>query len=342
MPDISTPARILVIRFSSIGDIVLTTPVVRCLKNQLYGAEIHFLTKTVFEPVVRNNPNIDTCWLYDHNFSDLIPSLKSQQFDFVVDLHNNLRSQFVRRQLNCRSATFPKLNLQKWLLVNLRINMMPEVHIVDRYFRAVQSLGVHNDHTGLDYFIPEDENVTPDMLPASHRRAFVAVVIGGMHYTKIFPVHKVADVVNGLTLPVMLLGGKQDRERGNGIAELCGERVFNGCGIFSLNQSASLIRDAQVVLTNDTGLMHVAAAFRKPVVSVWGNTVPGFGMYPYIPDTPSTDQMVAEVSGLSCRPCSKIGHSRCPKNHFRCMNDIDTTAVIRFLNRYATEEHSGQ
>jgi ADP-heptose:LPS heptosyltransferase len=323
--------RILVIRFSSIGDIVLTTPVVRCVKTLIKGAEVHYLTKKQYLPVLAANPYIDKLWGYDHDFKELIPQLKFQGYDFIVDLHGNYRSGFVKSQFRLPSATFPKLNVKKWLAVNLKINLLPPIHIVDRYFEAVAALGVKNDGKGLDYFIPPGEEVNLAEFPEPFGRGYVAVVIGGKHNTKIFPEDKVAEVCRKLSRPVILLGGSEDRERGDRIMAASGEMVYNACGSLSLNQSASVVKQATSVLTNDTGLMHVAAAFRKPVVSVWGNTIPAFGMYPYLPGEPEGKSFMAEVKGLGCRPCSKLGYGECPKKHFRCMRDLSTDEIVSRL-----------
>jgi len=323
--------KILVIRFSSIGDIVLTSAVVRCLKQQLKDAEIHFLTKTQNEPVLRANPYIDKIWLYDHNFSDLIPQLKSQRFGFIIDLHHNFRSAYVKRQIGVKSASFPKLNIEKWMAVHLKINILPDIHIVDRYFKAAGLLGIFNDGLGLDYFIPAEDQVALASLPETYRQGFIAIVIGGKHNTKIFPPEKVAAVCKTVSLPVILLGGKEDREHGEQIVKQAGAGVYNGCGLFNLNQSASVIYLASAVMTNDTGLMHVAAAFNKRIVSVWGNTIPAFGMYPYLPEKFKSNSLIAEVKGLPCRPCSKIGFSTCPKKHFKCMNEINIDPIVNFL-----------
>ncbi len=324
--------RILIIRFSSIGDIVLTTPVVRCLKQQIPGVELHYLTKKQFHPLLEANPYIDKIWLYQHDFKALIPQLKSKGFDYIIDLHKNYRSGFVVRQLGVRHASFPKLNIRKWLLVNLKVDLLPKVHIVDRYFEAVASMAVKNDLKGLDYFIPEGSDVPTVNLPETHQQGFIAAVIGGKHNTKIFPVDKVIEVCLKLKQPVILLGGNEDVERGEVIAAACGRKVFNSCGRYSISQSASLVKQSMAVLTNDTGLMHVAAAFGKHVVSVWGNTIPGFGMYPYMPGGSTGDTLMAEVKELSCRPCSKIGYEKCPKKHFRCMHNIETAPIFEFLN----------
>lgn len=333
--------KVLIVRFSSIGDIVLTTPVVRCLKLQYDQAEIHYLTKQSYRDLLVSNPYIDKLWLYDHNFDALLPRLKAQQFSFIVDLHKNWRSRYIRLRLGVSGASFPKLNFKKWLLVRFHIDLMPDIHIVDRYFRAVSALGVVNDMNGLDFVTPAADEVWPGDLPPAHRKGFIAVVIGGKHNTKIYPADKVIEVCRLLSQPVVLIGGPEDRERGAYIAERTGQEVLNCCGIYNFNQSASLIRQASAVLTNDTGMMHIAAALGKPIVSVWGNTVPAFGMYPFLKKGSETPSVMAGVSDLRCRPCSKLGYKRCPRKHFRCMNDIYPGQIAAYLNSMTIETRDG-
>jgi ADP-heptose:LPS heptosyltransferase len=324
--------KILIIRFSSIGDIVLTTPLIRCLKTRFPNTEVHYLTKKQNLSLLQSNPYLEKVWLYDRDFRELIPRLRAERFDFIVDLHKNLRSGYVLLSLRKPFGSFTKLNFRKWLLVNFRIDRLPKVSIVDRYFGAVRSLGVTNDGKGLDFFIPPGDEADLSVLPPLFRQGFLAFVTGGKHTTKILPEEKVVEICLGVNLPVILLGGEEDAERAGRIAEKAGSNVFNACGMFSITRSASLILQARKVITNDTGLMHIAAAFGKTILSVWGNTVPGFGMYPYLEGKADARSEIFEVKGLSCRPCSKIGFKKCPKGHFRCMNDQDTGAMIRSLN----------
>lgn len=325
--------KILIIRFSSIGDIVLTAPVVRCLKNQLPGVEIHYCTKRQYSGVLIANPYIDHLHYLNDNISDLASRLKTENFDFVIDLHNSLRSKLLRSKLLRPSGTFTKLNIEKWLLVNFKINRLPEVHIVDRYFEAAQALNIKNDKKGLDFFIPIADQFNPSWLPDTHQQIFVGFVIGGRHNTKIFPVGKVAEVCSLLKHPVVLLGGKEDFESGEAIAREFPQKVFNTCGQFSLTRSAALVNQASLIITNDTGLMHVAAAFNKKIISLWGNTVPAFGMYPYLPQEAGNNLVIFEVKGLKCRPCSKIGFAKCPEKHFDCMNRLDTIKIADTANQ---------
>ena len=308
--------KILIIRFSSIGDIVLTTPVIRCLKKQL-NAEVHYLTKSSFKGILNNNPYVDKVHTIDKEISsELIAELKNENFDFIADLHHNLRTLRLKKALNISSKSFPKYNIQKWLLVNLKIDRMPKMHIVDRYMETVSSLGVVNDAKGLDYFIPETSKVDLSRLPEIQSNGYVGIVIGGQHETKMMPILKLIELCDSLSEPIVLLGGPEDKHRGEEIVKVVGVSVFNGCGQFKLDESASLVQQANWVITHDTGLMHIAAAFKKRIVSVWGNTVPELGMYPYLPDPSSK---IVQIKGLSCRPCSKIGYSKCPKTHFKCM-----------------------
>lgn len=307
---------------------MLTTPVVRCLKQQL-GAEVHYLTKSRFASILEPNPYIDRIWTFDKDLnSDLVTELDQCGFDRITDLHHNLRS-FVLKMKLCRpSSAFAKLNLQKWLLVNTPIDLMPDVHIVDRYMETVSELGVKYDGEGLDYFIPPESEVDVSAWsPLLKPNQYTAFVLGATHATKRLPLEKMADICRKTRQPMVLLGGETEKAAGQWLAGQFGPNVVDTCGRLSLHQSASVVRQAGVVLTHDTGLMHIAAAFHKPVVSVWGSTVPAFGMYPFYPEGMNHNKTI-EVTGLSCRPCSKIGYEKCPKGHFKCMLEIDPLRVV--------------
>jgi len=319
--------KFLLIRFSSIGDIVLTSPVIRCLKQQIEGAEIHVLTKSAFQTVLESNPYIDKIYTIKEKISEVLPDLKKENFEQVIDLHKNIRSKGVVMNLKKPGTSFDKLNRQKWLIVNLKTNKLPNIHIVDRYFQAVKNLGVKNDLKGLDYFIPERDEIKTSDMPQGFRNAYVGWVIGGKHNTKIYPEEKVIEAIKQSNYQFILLGGPEDAEKGDRIAQACDSKVFNACGKYNLNQSASLVKQASKILTNDTGLMHIAAAFKKEIISFWGNTIPEFGMYPYLPGE-EEKSTILEVKNLSCRPCSKIGFDKCPKGHFNCMKQIDKEQLL--------------
>jgi ADP-heptose:LPS heptosyltransferase len=320
--------KILILRFSSIGDIVLTTPVVRCLKKQLPGAEIHYLTKPQFQPILASNPYIDKLHVLDKPILQKSLELKQNGFDLVIDLHHNLRTRIIKSVIDAPSFSFDKLNTEKWVMVNLKINLLPNVHIVDRYMETVAPLGIFNDGEGLDYFLPAN-------LPAGEYdlsrlpETYIAFAIGGQHVTKKLPNDQISSICRLIDRPVVLLGGREDKANGDQIARDSGSHVINLCGELSLQQSAYVLKQAAKVITHDTGLMHIAAAFNKEIISVWGNTIPAFGMTPYHGKNPVNNEL-SEVHRLTCRPCSKIGFRQCPKGHFHCMTLQDSQRIAQF------------
>lgn len=328
--------KILILRFSSIGDIVLTTPVIRNIKEQVKDCELHYCTKKAYEGIVNDNPYIDKVICLNGGLNSLVHRLKAEKYDLIIDLHNNLRTSIIKLRLGVNSKAFDKLNKEKWLMTAFKINRLPSRHIVDRYMDVTKILGVVNDEKGLDYFIPDKDEVEMKWLPDAYQQGFVGVVVGAQLATKRLPYERLVELCDKINKPIVLIGGKEDAAIGEKVSlffkrdpdaqemervldeELNKKAiVFNGCGKFNLNQSADLIRKSSVIFTHDTGMMHIAAAFKKQVYSIWGNTIPEFGMYPY-----QTKFVIFENKNLSCRPCSKIGFDKCPKGHFKCMQEV--------------------
>lgn len=321
--------KVLIVRFSSIGDIVLTTPVLRCVKTQLENVEVHYATKAQYQSILQSNPYVDKIFLLNERLDELITELKRENYDLILDLHNNLRTRILKWKLGARAASFNKLNIEKWLMVNLKINKLPDVHIVDRYLATTKSLKIKNDSLGLDYFIPERDEVPWDWLPETHRSGYVAYAIGAQHETKKLPTDRMIELCKKINRPIVLLGGKEDFENGEKVRRHFEGKnqltvIFNACGKFNLNQSADIVKKSSVVFTHDTGLMHIAAALKKEVYSIWGNTIPAFGMYPY-----RTNYHSLENKNLDCRPCSKIGYQKCPRGHFKCMKELEFDFVLK-------------
>ena len=324
--------RILIIRFSSIGDIVLTSPVVRALHQQYPKADIRFVTKPAYTQLVESNPYIRDVFSLSGKLNALAKELKEFDPDLVVDLHHNLRTRILRTQVGGKWLAFDKLNIQKWLKVNLKVNRLPNQHIVDRYLATLKPLGIEGDEKGLDLFFPAE--FAPPELPSGFENEFIALVIGAKLGTKQLPKHKLISICNGLKKPVVLIGGKEDGPLANEIEKASEAQIHNSCGKFNLLQSAWIISKSAAVVTHDTGMMHIAAAFNKKIVSVWGNTIPEFGMYPYLPQA-KENYVISEVKDLSCRPCSKIGFDKCPKGHFKCMEDQDIERIVSAANSFA-------
>jgi ADP-heptose:LPS heptosyltransferase len=303
---------------------VLTTPIIRCLKNTYPDAEVHFLTKKKFESILKYNPYISQLHTFEKSTDECLPALKAAGFDFVIDLHHNLRSRSLQVKLGVPSAKFNKLNFKKWLLVNFKINQLPNTHIVERYFDATKALTIKNDQKGLDFFFP---NQTFDTLNKLNlvKNNYIAIAIGAAHFTKQIPENKIIEILDKTTLPIVLLGDKNDTVKALRIIDQSkNKNIVSACGNSTLYESAYLIQHAKLVITSDTGLMHIASAFNKVIYSFWGNTVPEFGMSPYLPQS---ENKIFEVKNLACRPCSKIGFDKCPKGHFNCMEKIDLSKL---------------
>ncbi len=314
--------KILIIRFSSIGDIVLTTPVIRCIKQQLPGVCLHYLTKPQFAPILADNPYLDKVLVLDKSPLQMGLALQAEKYDCVIDLHHNLRTLILTKALGVKTHAFNKLNIEKFLLVNFKVNRLPNIHIVQRYLAAAAPLGVTDDGQGLDYFLSASVQTETILNYNLFEKPYLAWAVGAQHFTKRLPTKNIIAKIKQQSLIVVLLGGKEDQATGQEIAAACGPQVVDFCGKISLAQSAWVTKNASLVHTNDTGLMHIAAAFHKPIISYWGNTIPAFGMTPYYGKLKADEHYPAklvEQANLSCRPCSKIGFKACPKRHFKCM-----------------------
>lgn len=328
----SDKSKILIIRFSSIGDIVLTTAVIRCLKKQLDGeVELHFVTKNNYFTLLSENPYLDKIYSIEKSVGEVIEELKAEEYNYVIDLHKNSLSREIVRKLNVLSFNFNKLNIRKWFKVNFKWDVMPDVHIVTRYLKSTEAFGVKYDGNGLDFFLPT--NISSKVkLPDRFKHGYVVMVIGANHFTKQIPEIKLSSIIKNTSENFILVGGKSESSVGERLETCAKERVWNTAGKMSLHQSAYIIQQAKVVITPDTGMMHIAAAFQKKIISIWGNTIPEFGMYPLLKSGNESRSIIIENKLLSCRPCSKIGYKKCPKKHFNCMMKIDVNDIVSALN----------
>lgn len=303
----------------------------RCLKLQYPNAEIHYLTKPAYATLLTPNPYIKQVHVLDKPLLQKVAELKQLGFDYIIDLHNNLRTRIIKSVIDVPAFSFNKLNIEKALVVQTKQFMLPHVHIVDRYLDTLSSFGVVADGQGLDYLFPHSllqEWNPEEVIPTG---PYLAFAIGAQHATKRLPTDKIITLLHGINLPVVLLGGKEDAETGNEILKQTSNTVINLCGKLSLHQSAYVVSKATKVITHDTGLMHIAAAFKKEIISIWGNTIPAFGMTPYYGNAAIKNNLF-EVQHLNCRPCSKIGFKQCPKKHFNCMNMQPIAAIAQAAN----------
>lgn len=309
------------------GDIIYTSPVIRCLKNQLADVEIHYLTKPAFKYLLDHNPYLNKLHLLEEKLSDTVKKLKTENFDYVIDLHNSLRSNLLKVQLGVKSSTFKKERIKKWLAINWKINFIKPDHLVDRYFKTVAFLGIKNDNLPIDYFLPNDAKSIDQIIPAYFKQPYIAFVIGATHFTKRMPNGKIIELCKKLNFPIILLGGRDVENNAKMIQDALINKIVNLAGKISLDESVTVVKNAAFVIGFDTGLTHIAEAFNKKLITIWGSTVPELlGVQPY-----QVNQHFEAGVELNCRPCSKFGLSACPKGHFKCMNDIDLQTITEFI-----------
>jgi len=300
----------------------LTTPVIRCIQQQ-WKAEIHFLTKSAFVPVIEKNPHIFRIHAFEKTN---IANLREIGFDHVFDLQKNRKSGLLCAGLGVKRTTFDKLNIRKWILVNAKLNFLPEKHLVDRYFDALAPFGIQNDGWGCEFYIDQDK-LNPE-ITGLHETPYDVIVLGAAHATKRISLQKAMEILLLQRRKTLLIGG-------NDVVDMAAilkkefPDLINFTGRANLHESAFLLRHAKLVYTGDTGMMHVAAAFQKKIVVLWGSTVPDFGMYPYYGHNNKDQSLYIENSEVGCRPCSKLGYAACPKGHFDCMEKsvLDINAI---------------
>lgn len=320
--EISKFRKVLIIRLSSLGDVLLTTPLIRSLKKQFPNLHIDFVVRSEYSDALTLNPYLTNIFTYQNLKSDqidLIRQLNINKYDLIIDLQNNLRSQKIAYALKVPKVKFNKRSLDKFLLVNFKINRLKSAEpISKRYASAIN--GFKLDNEGLDLFT----NNSPNIL-LSGKSDLIGLCPGARHFTKRWPEEYFSElgsllIKNGYK--VALFGGKSDNEI---CAEIC-QRIsgsINLCNDNDLLQIAADMKLCKAVVCNDSGLMHVASAVGTKVIAIFGSTVKEFGFAPY-----NGDNLILENNSLTCRPCSHIGRSSCPKKHFECMRSIKPEFVF--------------
>lgn len=320
---LSEAKKILIIRLSSLGDVLLTTPVVRSLQQSYPNLSIDFLIKNNFADAIRLNPNISKTIIYDDSH-ELLKQLKNNKYDLVIDLHNNFRSKKIVRQLKLPAYKFVKPNFKKFILVHFKINLLKDIKpISQRYADVIPNFEL--DRNGLELFIPESFRSELEEF-----EKVIGICPGAFHFTKRWPLEFYAEFGRRLTedgYKVAILGGESERDICKDLQKKTPTSVdlSNNNKLF---QTAAHMKNCKTVICNDSGLMHTAAAMGIPLISIFGSTVREFGFAPY-----GVRNWVVENPDLNCRPCTHIGKSRCSKKHFKCMNEITPSLVYeKFKN----------
>lgn len=342
MPQPNPPAlaRLLIIRLSSLGDVVLTTPILHLLRAQYPRAQIDFLTRPAYQDLVRAHPGVDRVLLFEPEagFCATLHTLRQTRYDLVLDLHRTLRSRlFVYGLRARRRMTYGKRTLRRALLVRLGWNTLRAMTpIPARYAAPLRRLGLTAPLVGpAVYLTPESQDAmrayVQQAWPGQPVPPLIAVAPGARWPTKQWPVARFAQAVQHLAqaqrAAVVVLGSAEEQPLAQALAQQLSVPVLNSAGQLSLMHTAALLQQCRMLLSNDSGLMHLATALSVPVVAVFGPTVQEFGFYPF--------QARAEVvsAALDCRPCSTKGSLTCPRGHHQCMQHVTVPQVVAAAQR---------
>jgi heptosyltransferase-2 len=322
--EFSSVNKLLIIRLSSLGDILLTTPLIRSIKNNYPSIKIDFVVRDEFKEAVESNihlENVYSYYRYKPN-TTLVETLRERDYDIVVDLQNNFRSNRLTQNLSGWHYKFKKLSIRKFLLVHTKLNFLKDAkQIPERY---AESLGQNIlDDSGLEFFIPEGITSSLD-----ENGKYIGLCPGAQHFTKMWPEEyyiALGNTLNKKGYKVVLLGGGSDRL----LCRMLKPKIKNSIDLSNQNKLYQLAADMKMckaVICNDSGLMHLASALKIPLIAMFGSSVKEFGFTPYM-----AESIVLENDSLKCRPCSHVGKSECPKDHFNCMRKISPDIVLENL-----------
>jgi lipopolysaccharide heptosyltransferase II len=345
--ELTTCRRILLIRLSSLGDILLTTPILRLLREHCPQAKIDFLVKAAYQDLLRAHPCINRLILFNAQQSlwHTLRRLRQTRYDVVLDLHRTLRSRMICQGLSAPlTLAYHKRVLRRQLLVRLGWNTLGDMTPVPELYAApLRRLGIDTELSAPTMQLePGSRDAMRQHLaqafPAVAGRPLLALAPGARWATKRWPVERFATVAQTLgkryRAGIVILGDNGDTGLAQALCQRLDVPVFNASGKLSLMQTAALLQQCRLLISNDSGLMHMATALNIPVVAVFGPTVEEFGFYPF------RAQARVISTRLACRPCSTKGSRHCPKGHHQCMLNVGTDQVLTAAQQmWETETH---
>lgn len=322
--------KVLIIRFSAIGDIVLTTPLLRMFKTTFPECSLDFLVKDEYKKIIMHNPHINNVLtLKTKNFWELVKEIRTKKYDMVIDLQMSLRSWLISiLSGNFDRKTYHTRRFQRFILIKFRKNFYKDIVPVPlRFLETVKNLGVKDDGKGADfYFPPAEQRNVAEMLKSDgikDNKSLIILAPGAGRKTKQWPVENFAEIGRFLInagYAVVTIGNHNDRELCEYILNASKE-IKNYAGRLSLGQVAALLSRATLLITNDTGIMHIGTAVGSKVIAIFGPTTEVLGFYPFRGNATVVEEK------LACRPCSYHGTDTCPKKHFKCMRSISLDEV---------------
>ena len=326
---------VLVVRFSAIGDILLTTPLLRAIRTRHPGARISVLTKQSYVPLLSHNPHVSEVLAVapEDGLPAIAERIRAVRYSHLLDLHGSLRSRALRRLAPGDWKSYDKRGLERGLLILTKWDRYrADVPVAERYFEAAKELEVEPDGGPPDFFISEEADCRAGerlvALDLGGERPIVAIAPGAAHATKRWPIEHWVELIGRITLTgadVAILGGPDDTHATGIIVDAAGPNVASLAGQLGLQETGAVIRRSEVLISGDTGVMHMATGVGTPVVALFGPTARQFGFFPY-----RSPSRVVELA-LPCRPCSAHGSRRCPLGHHHCLRQITPDLVYPAL-----------
>lgn len=312
--------KILIVRLSSLGDIILSFPLLNILRKKFPDAEIHYLTHKKFSEAVLLNRNADKIIETDNDLSITKDRIRDEKYDLILDIHKNLKSIYFTKNSGAEVRRIEKNNFKKFLLVKFKINLFSEIiPVYKKYLMTVKDI-LYEDEMK---FTLSDLNL-PDEKKEEYGQDYSVIAPSSKHFTKTYPAEKFMEYIRSRGNERFLLTGSEEKTE----MDIC-EKINSGCsntinlcGKLTIGELTSVISGSQYVICNDSAVLHLSEALNKKTYAVFGSTVKEFGFFPQLRSSEAI-----EVSGLKCRPCSHIGLPECPLKHFKCMNETDLRKI---------------
>ncbi|MFH1541216.1 MAG: glycosyltransferase family 9 protein [Elusimicrobiota bacterium] len=333
--------KILIIRLSSIGDIVLATPLIRCLRTAVLSAQIDFLIKKEYSEILTNNQYISNLKFFENNIFETAKKIKKEKYDFILDIHNNFRTFLFTIFSGTKILRYKNYLLQRFFLVEFGINLYKKkIPVFQRYLKTAELLGVSYDNKGLDFFIDEKIKIKSESVFGGYKNQYVGICPVAVWETKRWQKENFVEIAKRILekrdCEVLIFGGKNNFQYCEDIKIQIGLKAKNLCGL-SLQETANVLKKCKYLITNDTGLMHIADALKVRTISIFGPTVEEFGFYPQVAELSQTTKLPQTATSkiiskrFSCKPCSTKGSNKCPVGDFRCIKNISVEEVYSAL-----------
>jgi len=330
------PTKILVVRLSSMGDVILATPLIRSLRDTYPDAQIHLAIKKQFAPLVKHNPHINKVIEVDtKNITVTQQQVRTEKYDWVIDIQKTSRGNQITSASHAPlKTTYNKQKIKRWMLIYLKRNTYKNIQPAwKKYYEAVSKYNIEPDNSGTEVFFTQKELETVHQKLSNYTNDSIITLCPMASFkNKMWTQEGFVELGKQLqqkhNTTIVVLGGPGEEEYCNHVAKNIGGKAISLAGKLSLLESAALLQLSKLAVTNDSGLMHLAQSQKTPVVSIFGPTVKEFGFFPL----PNKSTVIE--TQLNCRPCTKMGKDTCPKGHHKCMKDISAGEVYKAVIAY--------